>query len=231
MLDPTKTTLPKQWASEFAMALRYRDVTGAAIGDALREAEAYCADSGQAPLEAFGPAAAYADSLTDLPTAAAHTSWAARIAPSALGLAGLTLALPTFDAWRAGRSVQLPLGGLVTLLVIAATVTVFLVWPRTFRRAVPFLILVSLGMWGSVSATALLQQPVATLPTVPSALVAAGALIGSGIWQMRTLDLDVIVDPLGPTPRPGRGFLLLTAWLLPIGTLVAMGIAMFAPVR
>jgi hypothetical protein len=186
MLDPTKTTLPKQWASEFAMALRSRDVTGAAIGDALREAEAYCADSGQAPLEAFGPAAAYADSLTDLPTVAAHTSWAARIAPSALGLAGLTLALPTFDAWRAGRSVQLPLGGLVTLLVIAATVTVFLVWPRTFRRAVPFLILVSLGMWGSVSATALLQQPVATLPTVPSALVAAGALIGSGIWQMRT---------------------------------------------
>ena len=80
MLDPTKTTLPKQWASEFAMALRSRDVTGAAIGDALREAEAYCADSGQAPLEAFGPAAAYADSLTDLPTAAAHTSWAARIA-------------------------------------------------------------------------------------------------------------------------------------------------------
>jgi hypothetical protein len=66
---------------------------------------------------------------------------------------------------------------------------------------------------------------------VPSALAAAGALIGSGIWQMRTLDLDVIVDPLGPTPRPGRGFLLLTAWLLPIGTLVAMGIAMFAPVR
>ena len=100
MLDPTKTTLPKQWASEFAMALRSRDVTGAAIGDALREAEAYCADSGQAPLEAFGPAAAYADSLTDLPTVTGGQTLTTRLAPSALGLFGLLLALPTFDAWR-----------------------------------------------------------------------------------------------------------------------------------
>lgn len=231
MLDPSKTTLPKEWASEFAMALRSRDVTGAAIGDAVREAEAFCADSGQSPLEAFGPAAAYADSLADLPIVAAHTSWAGRIAPPALGLAGLALALPTLDAWRAERAVELTLGGLVTLGVILVTVTAFLMWPRVFRRKEPFLILVSLGMCGSLTATVLLQQSEAALPTLPSAVVAAAALIGSGIWQMRVLDPDVIVDPLGSTPRPGRGFLLITAWLLPIGAVVAMGVASLAPVR
>ena len=231
MLDPTKTTLPKKWALEFTMALRSRDVSGAAIGDALREAEAFCADSGQPPLQAFGPAAAYADSLTHLPTVATHMSWTKRIAPSALGLAGLALALPAFDAWRAGRAVELTLGGVIAMRVILAAVAAYLIWPRAVRGKVPFLVLVSLGMWGSLSATVLLTQTVASLPTVPSGLLAAVALLGSGVWQMRALDPDVIQDPLGSEPGPGRGFLLLTAWLLPIGAVVAMGVAMLAPAR
>lgn len=231
MLDPTKTTLPKKWAIEFTMALRSRDVTGAAIGDALRQAEAFCADSGQSPDDAFGPADAYADSLTDLPTVSGGQTLTTRLAPNALGLFGLLLALPTFDAWRAGRAVEFPIGGLITLAVVLAAVAALLLQPRIYRRRGSLLVLLSFAFLGATAAQAFLRQPIGSLPVLPCAVVAAAALIGSGLWQMRVLDPDLIVDPLAPPPRPSRGFYLLTCWLMPIGTVLALGIAMFAPVR
>jgi hypothetical protein len=231
MLDPTKTTLPKKWAIEFTMALRSRDVTGAAIGDALRQAEAFCADSGQSPDDAFGPADAYADSLTDLPTVSGGQTLTTRLAPNALGLFGLLLALPTFDAWRAGRAVEFPIGGLITLAVVLAAVAALLLQPRIYRRRGSLLVLLSFAFLGATAAQAFLRQPIGSLPVLPCAVVATAALIGSGLWQMRVLDPDLIVDPLAPPPRPSRGFYLLTCWLMPIGTVLALGIAMFAPVR
>jgi hypothetical protein len=231
MLDPTKTTLPKKWALEFTMALRSRDVTGTAIGDALRQAEAFCADSGQSPEEAFGPAGAYADSLTDLPTVTDGQTFTTRLAPNALGLFGLLLALPTFDAWRAGRAVEVPLGGVVTLAVVLVAVAVLLLQPRIYRRRGSLLVLLSFAFLGATAAQAFLRQPVGSLPMLPCALVAAAALIGSGVWQMRVLDPDLIVDPLAPPPRSSRGLYLLTCWLMPIGTVAALAVAMFAPVR
>jgi hypothetical protein len=231
MLDPTKTTLPKKWAMEFTLALRSRDVTGTAIGDALRQAEAFCADSGQSPEEAFGPAGAYADSLTDLPTVTGGQTVTARLAPSAVGLFGLLLALPTFDAWRAGRAVEFPLGGLVTVGIVVSTVAVLQLQPRVFRQRLTMVVVLSAAFLGSAAANAYLRQPIGSLPVPPCALVAAGALIGSGFWQMRVLDPDLIVDPLAPPMQQSRGFYLFTAWLMPIATAVAMGIAMLAPVR
>ncbi len=231
MLDPTKTTLPKKWALEFTMALRSRDITGTAIGDALRQAEAFCADSGQSPDDAFGPAGAYADSLTDLPTVTGGQTLTTRLAPNALGLFGLLLALPTFDAWRAGRAVEFPIGGLITLAVVLAAVAALLLQPRIYRRRGSLLVLLSFAFLGATAAQAFLRQPIGSLPVLPCAVVAAAALIGSGLWQMRVLDPDLIVDPLAPPPRPSRGFYLLTCWLMPIGTVLALGIAMFAPVR
>lgn len=231
MLDPTKTTLPKKWAIEFTLALRSRDVTGAAIGDALRQAEAFCADSGQTPDEAFGPAAAYADSLTDLPTATGGSTQTIRLAPNALGLAGLLLALPTFDAWRSGRQVELPLGAIVTLLVALGLVTLLVMQPRLYRRRTGLVVVLTLSFLGAMAAQAFLRQPIGSLPVLPCALVAAAALLGSGSWQTRVLDPDLIVDPLAPALTSRRALKLITAWLMPIGTVLALGVAMLLPAR
>lgn len=232
MLDPTKTTLPRKWALELTMALRSRDVTGAAIGDTLRAAEAYCADSGLSPEEAFGPAGDYADSLTDLPTVGAGLTWTTRIAPSALGLAGLLLALPTFDAWRAGRDVQVTLGTTLAFAFVMAVVLAVTISPRLYRRRVWFALVLTTVSTAALVLNATLTPTAMRLPVLPSAVLAAAALIGSGLWQMRVLDPDVIADPLEPpSPARGRAFALVTAWLFPLGTLVALAVGMLIPVR
>ncbi len=44
----TKTPHVEQdWAADFVLALRLRDVPGAAIGAALAEVDAHCADAGE----------------------------------------------------------------------------------------------------------------------------------------------------------------------------------------
>ncbi len=231
MLDPTRTTLPTGWAIEFVMALRSRDVTGAAIGDALRAAEAFCADSGQTPQEAFGPAAAYADSLTELPTVAGGATWTTRLGPTALGLIGLLLALPTFDAWRSGTQVSVSVGVCASALVIAVIVGLLVARPRIYRSRSAVGLLLSVGFVSTVLLNAVATQPALRLPVLPCTVLTAGALLGSGLWQQRVLDPDLLVDPLSAPEPQGRVFRLVTAWLFPLLTLLALGVGLLLPAR
>ncbi|MBX9246029.1 hypothetical protein ICW40_14580 [Actinotalea ferrariae] len=55
----------KDYRGELLLALRLRDVPGPRIAEALAEVESHVAETGEDPLEAFGPPRAYADQLAD----------------------------------------------------------------------------------------------------------------------------------------------------------------------
>lgn len=65
--EPRPTAAPDTAAYRQALitALRLKDVPGDRIGELVAEVESHVADTGEDPVEAFGPAAAYAASLTD----------------------------------------------------------------------------------------------------------------------------------------------------------------------
>jgi hypothetical protein len=237
MLDPMKTSLPPRWAIPFTMTLRSRDVTGAAIGDALRHAESFCADSGQPPQDAFGDPVRYAESLTDLPTLPT-SGLAARLtnglAPNLVGLVGLLLVLPTFDGWRAGHDTEITTGLLVSMFVTLGVVLVILLRPSVMRRSASFATLIVIGWLAVVAAPILLKGVAARVPLTLSAPLAVLALVGSGMWQMRTLDIEEIQDPLAPTRGVGKGsraFRLVTSWLFLLGSFVAICIGLLVPAR
>ena len=56
-------TTTTEYTRQLALALRMRHVPGAAIGDAVAQVESHVADTGEDPVEAFGPAGAYAASV------------------------------------------------------------------------------------------------------------------------------------------------------------------------
>ena len=231
MLNPNSTTLPADWAGAFVLALRTRDVTGPAIGDALRHTESFCADSGQSPQEAFGDPGAYADSLTDLPTHPKRNPLT-QLAPTLLGLAGMLLFLPAFTGARFGTAVEVPIGMVLvfaeaTLLAIGLSVR-----PSVLRRRWMLAVLLTVVFGLSMAVSALAMTPVVTLPAHPSVALAAVALIVSGIWSMRSgPGLDVITDPLAPgagTPTPGWLRLGL-AWMMPAATVLLTLVSLTFP--
>ena len=57
------STDTRSYRQELLMALRMRDVPGPRIAEALAEVESHVAETGEDPLEAFGPPKAYADQL------------------------------------------------------------------------------------------------------------------------------------------------------------------------
>jgi hypothetical protein len=53
----------RSYRQDLLMALRMRDVPGARIAEALAEVDSHVAETGEDPVEAFGPPKAYADQL------------------------------------------------------------------------------------------------------------------------------------------------------------------------
>lgn len=232
MLDPRKTTLPRAWATDFALALRTRDVTGTAIGAALREAESHCAESGQSPQEAFGDPAAYAESLTHLPrTVESFGGKVAALAPTLLGMTGLFVALATVDAWQAGRAVGVPLGSVLALAVLTTFTLTVLGRPALLRSRWWFTLAASLTVLVATAALALATTPLLTLPVGVGAAYAVATLAASTWWSLRSRRTDPIDDPLDPVAGQGRTAELLLALTLPLGTVVAVAIALLLPGR
>lgn len=231
MLDPAKTSLPPSWSIPFTMTLRSRNVTGDAIGAALREAESHCLESGESPEVAFGDPVAYAATLaTGLPSTG-DGRLASVMAPTALGLAGLTLTSPTVEAWRRGTPVSvtagLALGFAATLLVVIALVN-----PELHRRRTVIGALAIIGVVVVVGAPLVWTTPLVTAPVPLCLAIAALAVLGSALWHRGSVDPDVITDPLEGAQQPGasgsRGLARLlpfvTAWLFPI---FAVGLGLF----
>ena len=216
VLDPMNTSLPPKWSIPFTVTLRSRNVTGAAIGAALREIESHCAESGQSPEDAFGSPVSYAESLTDLPVVPRMGN-ATNLGPSVLGLLGLMLVSPTVAAWRQGTAVAVSTG-LIASLLVAITVITLISLPRVFRQGTLLGGLAALGFIATLMAPILWTSRAMHAPVVLCGVIAVASLFGSALWQQRTLQPDVITDPLAPSPTtdPRRWFTVITTWLFPL---------------
>lgn len=109
-------TTTTEYTHQLALALRMRHVPGAAIGDAVAQVESHVADTGEDPVEAFGPAGAYAASVAATVDRPAPALRVVRLALLALAgaLLGIVLALGVAGSLR-GEPV---LGGIPPVVAV-----------------------------------------------------------------------------------------------------------------
>ena len=81
----TKTA--QTYRKELLFALRLRDVPGPRIAEALAEVDSHLSESGEDPLEAFGPPKAYADKVASA-LEGSGPSWRTSLGWTAAGYAG-----------------------------------------------------------------------------------------------------------------------------------------------
>ncbi|MEI2826501.1 MAG: hypothetical protein V9F04_08825 [Dermatophilaceae bacterium] len=142
---------------------------------------------------------------------------ATNLGPSVLGLLGLMLVSPTVAAWRQGTAVAVSTG-LIASLLVAITVITLISLPRVFRQGTLLGGLAALGFIATLMAPILWTSRAMHAPVVLCGVIAVASLFGSALWQQRTLQPDVITDPLAPSPTtdPRRWFTVITTWLFPL---------------
>lgn len=196
-----ETTTDRQWYDEFTLSLRYRDVPGTRIGDAVAQVESHCSDSGESPAAAFGDPRAYADSL-EFPRddAAGAGHWLPVLGPIVAFLVALQLGIPIPRAAVEGTTVPVTWGSLGAIVVIVLMMA--MLWFRTRlvleNRLVGGVTIIG-GTVLAVLSAALLREsafdaPVLVMTVLVVALVAYAAV---GMWRQRTTLNDPIVDPRG----------------------------------
>lgn len=215
--------MARDYLDQLVLELRGRDLSGARIGEAVAEVEAHVADSGDDPVEAFGPAAQYARQVAGAVPAApsAPMSWWARAQTAAIGAGGLLLmdgVLGLID----GRGATVTPGKLATIALIPLAAPVVV---RAFTRAPA----------GPESRTALaIRQwvvPVGCLTAIFALLAATQWLFAepvllrypAGLAVLAGLTLSVplvfgpgdpVIDPRTGGTRYGRARLLIAAAVL-----------------
>lgn len=210
--DETLNTLAPSvdaaWRDDFVVELRLRGASGAAVADALMEAEAHCHESGQRAIDAFGPPAEHAKAL-DLPDESRWSgpqlvrTWARLL----LLVGGWTLALwgglalfLTQDE-RAEVSVGwLMSGGLILILMVM----VFVMGERLLRLLIAHPVLSALGWGVAIVVVVAVGIPfedihLGSVPALVPLIVGVAALVA---WVMFTVILrrsgKTLADPLVP---------------------------------
>ncbi|MBO0923631.1 hypothetical protein J1G44_03950 [Cellulomonas sp. zg-ZUI199] len=222
------------WRDAFVLELRLRDVRGDAIGDALAEVDAHCADSGQDAATAFGDPAGYARGLTDvLPT---HRRTPARdVVAVVLQTAGVMGTVWSVPPWLRGEPLTASTGPVVTAVLCLVVAVVLCLAPARplgwFARA---------RWWqaalAGAAATVAVVAPGALLPnaplTAPSAPLAAASILllavgAAALFLDGTLNDDVR-GPGDAAPRrhPRLRAALLSTALPAVALLVAGGLAL-----
>lgn len=198
----TTRWLMDEWREAFVAELRLRDVAGPHIGEALAEVDAHCADSGQAPDEAFGDPIRYA--RTRAASAAPETRqrrWA-RLLPATLSafatVAGVHCLVSGVEGLARGTPGALTIGQLVSigLASLLAVSIVTLLRPGRGRRRWLMSGAVAFGVV-AISLPQLIWRHMA-LQTSAWALLAVGVLlVGAVSWSMITgrALADRVVDP------------------------------------
>lgn len=104
---PTSDQAREAYCDKLLLALRMRDVPGDRIGEVLAEVEAHLAETGEDPVEAFGPPATYAAAVADVP--GARSPW--RIGPGVV-VGSVLIAVATYLAtsWTTGGVLGLVAG-------------------------------------------------------------------------------------------------------------------------
>lgn len=205
------------WRDAFLLQLRLRDVSGAAIGDALAQVDAHCAESGDEPEQAFGEPVAYADSLAGLLTRSRPTRPVQAAVLAAGTVVGANALLSGVDGAAHAEPGVLTVGSLVVALVVA-------VLSGAFVRAMPLLLgggrrwplalLLAVGIGVGGAAPLLLPGAVLRMPGGVLALV--GVIVLAAVWFPwlggRRLDggttTDRVIDP-----RTGREPFVTPPWV------------------
>lgn len=192
------------WREGFVGELRLQGVGGAAIVDALVEAESHCRESGHGAADIFGDAATYARAL-GLPKESLWTAgdlirtWVALL----LVVGGVTMTLMGGIALALGREAEVTVGWLVSGAVsVVAMVLVFIMGERILRVVLERPVLSAVGFGAVVTGTVIVGLPFrdVVLGTVPAALalgVGVAALLAwfvlIRLWRRAGKGLD---DPL-----------------------------------
>ncbi len=234
------------WRDAFLVQLRMRDVRGTAIGDAIAEVDAHCAESGQEPAEAFGDPRQYADRIADVhqdaPDPSAHLNpptpwWQAGLLALSTVL-GVGLLLSGVDALAHGGAADTSWGAVVGALSLGVLLAAWRAGSgRLLRgRTWPLVVLVVVGPWVTVGAQMLWPQTAMAL--------SAGTSIGLGLASVAAVWLpwlggrwmrgDVLDDPV-IDPRTGRArftvprWVSASFWAFPVFLLVAVLLVALIP--
>lgn len=242
MKDTTRTPhVDPAWASVFIVELRMLDVAGTAIGTALADVEAHCADSGESAEDAFGEPVAYARAL-DLPRE--NTGFSSEeVAGHGAGLLGLFLVGFSTGAWGQDQDVSVTAGLLTSAAIILAALIAMLRRPEALMRAVvarPWLLVAAnvVVVAGVAALLIVLDTSVADLPALPVAGVGVLLVAFSTITSLRSKVFTADDRVLGPEGADGVGSLetgrpltvlsALGPWVPAIAT-VAFGLVAAAP--
>lgn len=226
----------QNWLDELTVELRFRDVTGAAIGDTLASVREFVADSGQTPQAEFGSPQQYAQTL-DLPTAPAGET-RKTIIRSAFGLVGFMVFNLTITPWAGEKTLDLHASQLLLLLVPLALVMAL---PLYLRHGVkhmwPLYLAITVGMASALVAAALAPKSSAeawlSLNPAPillasSVLLLAVSIIGT-ISVLRSPD-ERLRDPMEDAATSRRRNLLsrvgdvVVQWMFPLAALGLWGL-------
>ncbi|NNM45456.1 hypothetical protein [Knoellia koreensis] len=195
-----------RWVEDFVVEQRLLGVPGAQIGDALATVEEHLVATGEDVTEAFGPAKAYARELADSAPARPRGIPRRVMVSSAAGLLGLVLLPRAVAALLEGGSVEVRVGDLVALGLLAALMWGLFAFGTQVLRALvgsrrrvllaalapALLVAVMVGVF------ALLRAP---LVSVPAWLVGGLGLLATGVatWLSAGDPIDLVESPDGRT--------------------------------
>jgi hypothetical protein len=222
------TTSHKKWFEELAMELRLREVTGAAIGDAVASARELLEDTGETPQEAFGSARDYAAAL-ELPRTPASGAVMSVLWTSVVSLLALLLFVQASTAWAEGDLLLLSPVQLA-LLSVPVLVSVFLplYLPAIMRNRWLLVALVTVctasGLLSSLVAPSTSAGAWLAIDPMPWLIGSAAIMVLLSIWS--TVEMfrrgemdDTITVPLeapsSGSKRRAMAFAVLINWLFP----------------
>lgn len=234
LADPGRIAphVEKGWRDDFIVELRLLGVAGDRIGDALVTVDSHVAESGESASDAFGDPVAYAREIAR--SAGSRRSWSVTgwtVVGNVAGLVGMLAAVRALAGWLENGRVMVTAGDGVALLLLLLLVAALLRWPTRFLRVVvehrvAVSVLAPVVLVGAfVGVFLLLRQTWFEVGVLPVAVVAVALLVVSvlGAWIDTPPDGDQIVAP-GQSPQPGVGARVGGALLLPLLTLVMLGL-------
>ena len=225
--------LTDPWRDTLITQLRLREVSGKRIGEALAEVDAYCADSGQSPAEAFGDPTGYARSLIevhapDRPAGERVRKVLLPVAQAFATLAGILGLQSGVNGLVRGTAAEVTAGQLLGVAVgtaLAPLVIAVAFHPTLFRRRWAWVMLLVAAPLAAGAPVALWATPIAHVPAAKQ-LAAGLLLLAVGWWPLlaHRAFVDRIIDPrTGSEPfTTPRMLLPVVRWSLPVTLLIVV---------
>lgn len=201
-------TLDRKYRDELILALRLRDISGARVGEVIAEVEAHVAETGEDPVQAFGPPKEYAAKVAaELDTSTGKPS-KLRTVVGTLIVGGLTYVGVTMLV--SGLTIDQDRVPLTASDIVAAAVCVCLLIPAVgfALRAVAteprgkvyrvLAVLAAIGAFLGMPLTKLLvddETPVLEMPSPVALGIGAAALLGAVLMLWQAIRHGRIVDP------------------------------------